>query len=110
MYSSSNTVNYYVMNSGANKVYILNNEWKFISFKTFTDPQSMISIGNCLYVNGDENVWKLDQDLNVLINYNKTGGNPGYHGISYNPSNGLSYVVAHIFKEIKVLNLDLTLI
>ena len=60
---------------------------------------------------GNLNVWKLDQDLNILINYNPTGGTPLYRGISYNPSNGLIYVVAYYFlNEIQVFNLDLTLI
>ena len=34
---------------------------------------------------GSSNVWKLDQDLNILINHNH-GGSPSYRGISYNPS------------------------
>ena len=38
MYSFFNTTYYYVMDSWAHKVYILNDEWKFISFKTFTNP------------------------------------------------------------------------
>ena len=44
---------------------------------------------------GNLNVWKLDQDLNILINYNPTGGTPLYRGINYNPSNGLIYIVAY---------------
>ena len=52
---------------------------------------------------------KLDQDLNILVNYNP-GGYPGFRVISYNPSNGLIYVVAYYVDEIQVFNLDLTLI
>ena len=52
------------------------------------------------------NIWKLDQNLNILINYN-----PGiYRGISYHPSNGLIYVVAYWLYETQVFNLDLTFI
>ena len=68
----------------------------------------MISISNSLYMTGNYNVWKVDQNWNILINYNP-GGNPYYYGISYNPSNGLIYVVALHLKEIQVFNLDLTL-
>ena len=72
----------YVMDYGANEVYILNDEWKFISFKSFSNPAYMISIGNSLYMTGHSNVWKVDQDLNILINYKPTGGSPVYRGIS----------------------------
>ena len=87
MYSSVNKTYYYVMDWGG-KVFILNDEWKFISFKAFTYPVYMINIGKSLYMTGYLNVWKVDQDLNILRNYNP-GGNPWYSGISYNPSNGL---------------------
>ena len=49
---------------------------------------------------GFGNVWKLVQDLNILINYKPTDGSPGYNGISYNPSNGFIYVAAYYLKEI----------
>ena len=103
---------YYVMDCGANKTYILNNEWKLITFKSFTCPLYMINIGNSLYMTGDFNVWKLDQDLNILIQYNATGAPRGYRGISYNPSKGLIYVVGYWywFRAIEVFSVDLTLI
>ena len=107
MYSSSNTTYYYVMGGGANKVLILNDKWSFISFKVFTYPTYMINIGNSLYMTGAFNVWKVDQDLNILINYQPGGY---YYGISYNPSNSLIYVAAQGLNEIKVFNLNLTLI
>ena len=69
----------------------------------------MIAIDNSLYMTGWMNVWKVDQDLNILINYNP-GGMPYYRGISYNPSNSSIYVAASLLKEIQVLNLNLTLI
>ena len=95
MYSSPNTTYYYVLDNGANKVFILNDQWSIISFKVFVNFGDMISIGNSLYMTGAFNVWKVDQYLNILINYNP-GGDPLYSGISYNPSNGLIYAVASI--------------
>ena len=97
MYSSSGTVYYY--------------HWWFISFERFNSPYKMISIGNSIYMTGDYNVWKLDQDLNILINYYGSSDNsPGYRGISYNPSNGLIYVVASFLFEIQVFNLYLNIL
>ena len=55
------------------------------------------------------NVWKVDQNINILINYNPVAIR-AYRGISYNPSNGLIYVVASLLKETQVFSLDLTLI
>ena len=112
MYSSSNATFYYVMDPDANKTYILNDEWKFISFKIFDSPMYMMSINNSLYMTGDYNVWKLDQDLNILIQYNATGAPRGYRGISYNPSKGLIYVVGYYYwlREIHVFNLEINLI
>ena len=57
-YSSSNTIYYYVMDYGSSQVYILNDEWKLISFKTFNGPFKLITIGNSLYMTGDDNVRK----------------------------------------------------
>ena len=110
-HSSSNKTYYYVMDWTSNKgVYILNEEWNIISSKYFSYPFYMITIGNSLYMTGYYNVWKVDKDLNILKNYQPTGGYPHYRGISYNPSNGLIYVTAYWFKEIQVFNLNLTLI
>ena len=108
MYSSG-TVYYYVMDYGANKVFILNEQWSFISFKVLTNPSYMINIGNSLYMTGNLNVWKVDKDLNILINYNPAGY-PYHRGLSYNPSNGFIYVVALNLYEIHVFNLNLNLI
>ena len=107
MYSSFDIIFYYVIDSYNNSVYILNDEWNFISFKTFSSPRNMISNGNSLYVTGKYNVWKVDQNLNILINFNP-GCYPDYEGISYNPSNGLIYVAAWYSKEIQVFKWDLT--
>ena len=109
MYSSSDTVYYYVMDLGAWKVYNLNDEWEFITFKTFTYPIKMISISSALYLTGYFNVWKVDKDLNILIEYNP-GDKPYYLGIRHNPLNNLICVLARNLYEIRVFNLDLTLI
>ena len=109
MHSSLNTTYYYVMDSSANKVYILNDEWKFISFKSFKYPAYMVTIGTSIYMTGYYSVWKVDEDLNILIEYN-TGGYPWYRGISYNPSNGLIYVVSVYSNEIQVFSSELALI
>ena len=113
MYSSSNTQYYYVIDyldydSNSGRVYILNDNWVFLSYKAFTYPAYMITIGTSLYMTGEVNVWKLDENLNVLIEYNPNGPSPWFRGISYTPSNGLLYVVAYNLNFIHVLDLNLT--
>ena len=66
MHSFSNTTYYYVMDYGFGKIYILNDEWNFISFKSFTKPFYMINIGNSLYMTGWYDVWKVDKDFDKL--------------------------------------------
>ena len=58
IYSSSNTTYYYVMDYGANLAWILNDEWKFISVKSYSWVSYMISIG--LYLTSDYKVSKVD--------------------------------------------------
>ena len=57
---------------------------------------------------GDRNIWKLDQDLTVLIQYNATG-NLWYRGLFYNSTNGWLYVAPNNnFTVIHVFDLNLT--
>ena len=99
MFSASNKTNYYVTQNSytGGVVNILDDEWKFISYKKFSDPRYMITIGNSLYMTGRKNVWKVDQDLNILINYEAVGYDGDYNGISYNLSYGLIYVAAELW-------------
>ena len=54
--SSNRTCNYYVMDHAADQVYILNDEWSFISVKSFVRPNYINIIGNSLYMTGIYNV------------------------------------------------------
>ena len=60
MYSSPDTVYYYVMDTGVSKVFILNDNRSFILYKVFTMSFNMISIGNSLYITGYMNVLLVD--------------------------------------------------
>ena len=118
MYSSSNTTYYYVMDNRSCKVYILNDEWSFISFTLYSPgsgffqfdrPNDMITIGNSLYLIGDSNIYQLDKNLNILKKYQSVR-DTRYRGISYNPKNGLKYAAAYGLKEIQVFNVNLNLV
>ena len=57
---------------------------------------------------GNSNLWKLDLNLNTLIQYNAPGI-PGYRGLYFNSTNRLLYMAPWALKEILEFNLNLTL-
>jgi hypothetical protein len=105
-YSSCNT-SYYVTDHGAKRVYILNDDWSYVSYKNFTNPVYMITIGSSIYMTGNANIWKLDKDLNILIQFTSTGSTPNYRGIYYNSKNGFIYAAPSNLTEIQVFDLNL---
>ena len=99
---------FYVIDHSGHKVSKLDDNWSFISSKTFTYPIYMITVENSLYMTGDTNIWKLDKDLNILIQYNGTGTSPLYRGLYFNSTNGFLYVAPAALTEIHVFYLNLT--
>ena len=70
MMNSSFNSSYYIMDWGAHQVYILNDNWSFVSLKAFPFfPVYMITVENSLYMSGHSNLWKLDKNLNTLISW-----------------------------------------
>ncbi len=96
---------YFVSDYDLNKIFILNESWSYVSSKTFSSPAYLTTIGNSLYATGDSNIWKLDQNLNILIQYNAA---PAYRGIYYNSTNGLIYTAAFDRNMIHIFNLNLS--
>ena len=93
-----------------NKIFILNERWSYVSSKGFSRPVYFTTIGKSLCVTGERCVWKLDQNLNILIQFNASSGStPGYVGIYFNSSNDLIYVAPRSLNVIHVFNLNLTL-
>ena len=80
--SSSNTTYNYVPDNSLKSIYILNDDCSYISYKNFSFPAYMVTVGDSLYISGDVNIWKADKDLKVSIQYNSTGSvQPGFRGI-----------------------------
>ncbi len=108
--SNSNPIKYYVTNVNKSKIFVFDDDWKYVSEKlSFTNVHYISLVGNYFFITGDENVWKTDIQLNVLITYNSAGSNLKYRGLYYNSTNDLIYVTVYSAKEIRVFNLDLTL-
>ncbi len=99
---------YYVSDSGLKKIFIFKERWSYYSSKEFASPAFFSTIGNSLYATGDKNIWKLDQNLSILIQYNATGTNPNYRGIYINSTNNFIYIAPRSFNVIHVFNLNLS--
>jgi hypothetical protein len=108
--STSNPIRYFVTHYVKNTIYALDDEWNYVSENSFTYPLYMISVGNSFYITGEYNIWKTNQQLNLLIDYNdSTGFSHPYCGLYYNSTNDLIYVAVYDLYEIHVFNLNLTL-
>ncbi len=106
--SSTIPVQYYVTHHVQGQIYIFDEDFNYISNKSsFASVNYMISIGTNFYITGDQNVWKTDEQLNVLIQYNDLTAS--YHGIYYNSTNSLIYIPSVVLQVIHLFNLDLTL-
>ena len=54
---------------------------------------------------GQLNLWKLDENLNTLIQYDATGSAPYFVGLYFNPNNRFLYFAPYAFSVIYVFNL-----
>ena len=97
---------YYVNDYLANTIYLLNDDYGYVTKKTFTSPTYMVDINSSLYITGENNMWKTDKYLNVLITYNESGN---YRGIHFNSTENLIYVASKAYYYIQVFNINLTL-
>jgi hypothetical protein len=110
MFTPSNSY-YYVSDWGLNQIFILNESLSYVSNKDFYYPAYLTTIGSSLYATGQTNIWKLDLNLNILIQYNATVTypNPRNRGIYFNSSNNFIYVAVSFYNEIHVFDLNLSL-
>ena len=110
MLISTNT-RYYAISYVNSIIYILNDDWQYISNKSIGYyPYHMTSIANNLYIVGINNLWKTDKDLNVLITYNMKNSIRSYWDLYLSPANNLIYVSAPYNSLIHVFDLNLNLI
>jgi hypothetical protein len=105
---TSNTTKYYISHHSMGRIFVFDDNWNYISNKSsFNRAASIIAIGNFLYITGDSNIWKTDQELNILINQ---GCAYLCRGLYFNKTNNLIFVAPEYQQMIYVFNLNLTLI
>ncbi len=99
---------YYVMDELANRTYLLNDNYDYVTDRTFTLPQYMVTVNSSLYITGKSNIWKTDKYLNILITHNESAV-ANYNGIYFNCTDNLIYVASTGYKYFQVFDLNLTL-
>jgi hypothetical protein len=97
---------YYIMDLPTNTTFLLNNDYCYVTHKTFSAPAFMIAINASLYITGDNNIWKTDKYLNVLLTHSESGT---YRGIYFNSTENLIYVASKSYEYIQVFDLNLVL-
>ncbi len=99
---------YYVMDELANRTYLLNDNYDYVTDRTFTLPQYMVTVNSSLYITGMSNIWKTDKYLNILITHNESAV-ANYNGIYFNCTDNLIYAASTGYKYFQVFDLNLTL-
>jgi hypothetical protein len=103
--SNKNPIQYYVTNHYAG-INIFDENWNYVSTESkFTSVFYILPAENYLYITGSDNIWKTDQQLNILIPFDYS--NADFSGLYYNSTNSLIYVASHNFGNIHVFSLDL---
>ncbi len=97
---------YYITNEYGQAIYILNDNYDYVSRKTFIYSGCMVTINSSLYITGSHNIWKTDKYLNILITHTESGAY--YYGIYFNCTNNFIYVAPTVYSYIQVFDLNLT--
>ncbi len=109
MIIDSNTT-YYLLDKVGGKIFILNDEWNYITYKVISAPLYIVNTDNkTLYISSMSNIYKTDKYLNLLGQYTATNS-PSYRGIYFNPKNILIYVASFnsLLTKVDLFNLNLT--
>ena len=88
-------------------VFLLNDNYDYVTKQTFSKPNCIVNVNSSLYKTGDQNIWKTDKFLNLLITYSSSSHK--YQGILYNCTEYLIYVAPYTNTYLQVFDLNLNL-
>jgi hypothetical protein len=98
---------YYIMDESNNIIFLLNDNYDYVTMKTFSNPNYMVTINSSIYLTGTNNIWKTDKYLNILKTLTDLIAN--YNGIYFNCTDNLFYVASTGYSYIQVFDLNLNL-
>ena len=106
---NENEVSYYVTDFTGNNIIKFNQNWEYLTHKSpIESPWEIKAVNGYLFVSSNNGVHKLDQDLNLVKSYNKSGGG-FYRGLYYKSNDAFIYV-ARFNGEIDVFDVNLNFI
>ena len=98
---------YYVIDWSGNRIFVLNDNYGYVTQKTFSAPTYMIIVNSNLYISGQNNIWETDKYLNTLNTYTFSGA--GYRGIYFNLTDNSIYAAPIGYTYFQLFDLNLTL-
>jgi hypothetical protein len=98
---------YYVTDYWGHIIFLLDDNYDYVTNKTFIHPAYMLTINSNLYITGYSSIWKTDKYLNVLETYTSTGAN--YRGIYFNSTENLIYIADSYNSDFLIFNMNLSL-
>jgi hypothetical protein len=98
---------YYVLDYNANRIFLLNDNYGYLTHKAFTNPAYMVTVYSYLYITGNSDICKTDKYLNVLKTHTEFGAS--YRGIYFNSTENSIYVAPNTYTYFQVFDLNLTL-
>ena len=99
---------YYALDYSANRIIIFDQNWQYLTFKSFIRPVRMVTINSALYISCQLHVYKTDKNLNISSQYNSSTDD--YRGLYYNSLNNTIYVAGFTKCVIYVFDLNLNLV
>jgi hypothetical protein len=99
---------YYVADTTTGNVFLLNDNYGYVTKKPFSNPSYIINVNSSLYITGDSNIWKTDKYLNILVTYSTTTVH-NYDGILFNCTDNLIYAAPYTYTYFQVFDLNLAL-
>ncbi len=105
---TSKQILYYVSENFLGSIFIFDENWNNLSLKNlFFNANSIITIGSNLFITGYNHIWKTDDQLNILNQYDAPGP-AGYFGIYYNSTSDFIYVASYMSNSIQLFDLNFT--
>jgi hypothetical protein len=99
---------YYVADWSTSNIFLLNENYGYVTKKTFSKPNYIVNVNLSLYITGDSNIWKTDKYLNISITYSTTTVH-NYNGILFNCKENLIHVAPYTYTYFQVFDLNLSL-
>ena len=98
---------YYIIDINTHTIFLLDDNYVYVTMKTFSNPKYMVAINSSLYITGQNKIWKTDKYLNILIEQNESAS---YRDIYFNSTENLIYAAPLSYKYYQVFDLNLNLL